>query len=64
MAQFIAIIRDRSFGDAEGVGHKSRDVARTFDPHTPIIKVWEWYQEEMGSGGGILVLVPDERPKP
>ena len=60
MVQFIAIIRDISFGDAEGVGHKSRDKARTFEAHTTISEIWNWYQGEAKYGGGTLVLVPNE----
>lgn len=56
--KFIAIIRDISYGDADGVGHPSRDLARSFDSFATIGDVWVWYEKTKSLG--ILVLVPDE----
>lgn len=56
--KFIAIIRDISYADQNGVGHPSRDLARSFESGATIGDVWTWYEKT--KSWGILVLVPDE----
>ncbi len=48
--EFVAVIKDRSFGDANGKGWSSPSKAKRFSETTSIKEIWEWYKEDIQSG--------------
>ncbi len=58
--KFMAIITHRSFGDADGKGWPAPSVGKEFTPMSTILDVWNWYEKQKESGGGLLEIIKAE----